>query len=188
MEKLKQFWNSFVEKHPKISQWVKEGGLFTLVSILITIIRSIMIEALTLLFIKPFGTAAIGFPPNVMLNLFGYEFEWYILGANEDQGGVAYFVAFLVSLWICEIINFCLQRKFVFCAKGHLLRQVILYFSAFVIVNCLAMSISNIWVNVAIHFIPSFWYSLGTTFITGGVAMLVFFFANRLIFKETDKK
>lgn len=188
MQKLKQKWNEFAQKNPKLSQWVREGGLFTLVSTLITIIRGIMIEVLTPLFVGSLGTSAIGFPKNVILNIFGYEFEWYIIGANEAQGGVSYFVAFLLSLWICEIINFCLQRKFVFCSKGRLGRQVVLYFSAFVIVNCLVMSISNIWINVAKHFISSFWYNLGTTFITGGVAMVVFFFANRFIFKESKTK
>lgn len=186
MGKLKQRWNAFVEKNPKVAKWVREGGLFTLVSILITIIRGIMISVLQPAF-GFLGTGAIGFP-NISMSLFGYEFDWYIIGANEEQGGVAYFVAFMISLWVCEIINFCLQRKFVFCSNGRLTRQILLYFGAFVIVTCLVNAIGNIWIGVAMNFVPDFIYNLGTTFITGGVAMVVFFFANRFIFKESDKK
>lgn len=186
MEKLKGMWASFAEKNPKVAVWVREGGLFFLVSNLITIIRGIMVSVLQPVFAF-MGSAAIGFP-NITLNLFGYEFSWYIIGASEKQGGVAYFVAFLISLWVCEIINFFLQRKFVFRSKGNIGRQAVLYFLAFLIVTCVVNAVSNIWIGVASNFVSPFLYNLGTTFITGGVAMVVFFFANRFIFKESDKK
>ena len=40
MEKLKQLWNGFEEKYPKASQWVREGGLFVIVSNVITLFKS----------------------------------------------------------------------------------------------------------------------------------------------------
>ena len=106
MQKLKQKWNEFAQKNPKLSQWVREGGLFTLVSTLITIIRGIMIEVLTPLLVGSLGTSAIGFPKNVILNIFGYKFEWYIIGANEAQGGVSYFVAFYAINYTSKVIFF----------------------------------------------------------------------------------
>ena len=39
MQKIKQLWLNFVEKHPKLSVWVREGGLFIIVSNLITIFK-----------------------------------------------------------------------------------------------------------------------------------------------------
>lgn len=185
MQKIKQIWNSFADKNPKVSQWVREGGLFFLVSNLITIIRGVLIEILEPVF-SFLGSEAIGFP-GIMLNILGIEFPWYIIGANQSQGGVAYFVALLVSMWLCEIINFFMQRKFVFRSSGKIGRQAVLYFLAFLVVTCVVLAISNIWDNVASHFLPSIICSLGTTFLTGGVAMVVFFFANRFIFKESDK-
>lgn len=182
MEKLKEMWNSFAQKNPKLSSWVKEGGLFFLVSNLITIIRGILVSVLQPTF-DFLGNAAIGFP-NIDLNIFGIEFSWYIIGANEEQGGVAYFTAFLISMWLCEIINFFLQRKFVFCSNGKIGRQFVIYFLAFTFVTCIVNAISNIWIGVASNFVPPIIYNLGTTFLTGGVAMVVFFFANRFIFKE----
>ena len=187
MEKIKQLWRDFEEKNPKASQWVREGGLFFLVSNLITIIRGLLISALQTALVG-LGTAAIGFP-NINVRLFGIEFPWYIIGASEEQGGVSYFVAFLISLWVCEIINFFIQRKFVFRSNGRVGLQFVLYFLAFAIVTCLVNSLNSVWVGFAIHFaIPALIYNLVTTFLTGGVAMVVFFFANRFIFKESEKK
>jgi putative flippase GtrA len=185
MQKLKQIWNKFADKHPKISNWVREGGLFFLVSNLITITRGLMISLLKPLF-NFMGTGAVGFP-DLTLKLFGVEFSWYIIGASEKQGGAAYFTAFIISLWICEIINFFLQRKFVFCSSGKIGRQAALYFTTFVFITCVVNAISNIWIGVAEPFVMPIVYNLGTTFITGGVAMVVFFFANRFIFKDSNK-
>lgn len=186
MQKLKQFWLKFSEKHPELSKWVREGGLFLVVSTLITIIRGLMVSVLRSAF-SFLGSEAIGFP-NIMLNIFGIEFSWYIIGASEEQGGVAYFAAFIISLWVCEIINFVLQRKFVFRSNGKILRQAILYFATFLVITCIVNAISNIWIGVASNFVPPIVYNLGTTFLTGGVSMVVFFFANRFIFSDGDKK
>lgn len=186
MQKIQQIWFNFADKHPEIAKWVRDGGLFLIVSTFITFIRGLMIEFLDPVFAF-LGREAIGFP-RIMLNIFGVEFPWYIIGASEKQGGVAYFVAFIISLWVCEIINFFLQRKFVFRSNGHIARQAILYFIAFFIVTCVVNAISNIWIGVASNFVPPIIYNLGTTFLTGGVAMVVFFFANRFIFSDGDKK
>ena len=183
MDKIKQCWEAFVEKHPKLSDWIREGGLFFLVSNLITVIRGLLVSLLQPI-LGFMGTNAIGFP-NVSLNIFGIEFSWYIIGANEEQGGVAYFTAFIIAMWVCEIINFFLQIKFVFRSNGKMGRQATLYFIAFALVTCIVNALSNIWIGVASNFVSPFVYNLGTTFLTGGVAMVVFFFANRFIFKES---
>lgn len=185
MERIKAWWREFEEKNPKISTWVREGGLFLLVSTLITIIRGLMIGILQPAF-GFLGSGAIGFP-NLTLNIFGIEFSWYIIGASEEQGGTAYFTAFIISMWVCELINFFMQRKFVFRSNGKIGRQLALYFIAFTLVTCIVNAISNIWIGVASNFVPPIIYNLGTTFLTGGVAMVVFFFANRFIFKESAK-
>lgn len=186
MQKIKDLWLGFMEKNPKLATWVREGGLFFLVSNLITIIRALLISILEPLF-GFMGTAAIGFP-DIPVDIFGIKFQWYIVGASETQGGTAYFVAFLISLWLCEIINFFLQRKFVFRSNGKMGRQFLIYFLAFAIVTCVVNSINSVWGGVALFFnIPSIIADFGTTFLTGGVAMVVFFFANRFIFKEGNK-
>lgn len=187
MDTLKKKWDELVDKNPKLAQWIREGGLFFVVSNLITIVRALLISILQPAF-GFLGTGSMGFP-NIPVNIFGIEFQWFVIGAEEKQGGAAYFAAFLISLWVCEIINFFLQRKFVFRSNGNMGRQFVIYFLAFALVTCIVNSINCVWGGVARFFsIPSIIADFGTTFITGGVAMVVFFFANRFIFKETEKK
>ena len=184
--RIRELEAKLAEKNPKAAEWVREGGLFFLVSNLITIIRGIMVTLLEPVF-SFLGSGSVGFP-NLTLNLFGIEFSWYIIGASESQGGAAYFTSFLIALWVCEIINFFMQRSFVFRSNGKMGRQALLYFLAFAVVTCIVNAVSNIWIGVASHFVPPLVYNLGTTFITGGVAMVVFFFANKLIFDSTLEK
>lgn len=186
MNKLKEMWQGFAQKNHKLSEWVREGGLFLLVSTLITIIRGLLVTILKPAF-SFLGTASIGFP-NITLNILGIEFSWYIIGAPESAGGRAYFAAFIISLWVCEIINFFMQKKFVFCSNGNAVRQAIFYFLAFTVVTCVVNALSNIWIGVASHFVSPLIYNMGTTFLTGGVAMVVFFFANKIIFKDNERK
>lgn len=164
----------------------KRGWTFYGRQHLITVIRGLLVTALTPA-LSSLGGGAIGFP-RIALNLFGVEFSWYIIGASEEQGGVAYFVALMISMWTCELINFLMQRKFVFRSNGNILCQGALYFLAFLIVTLVVNALSNIWIGVASHYLPQVVCDLGTTFLTGGVAMVVFFLLNRVIFKETEDK
>ena len=129
MEKLKQLWNSFAEKNPKAAQWVREGGLFFLVSNLITLFKYLILTFLPLAFAF-MGNRDFGFP-GVDITLLGVEFKWYIIGYGAEQGGLAYFTAYMVAMVIGEVINFFIQRKYVFRSNGNILRQGLWYLLAF---------------------------------------------------------
>ena len=43
-----KFWNDFAAKHPAAAKWVREGGLFVIVSNLITVFKLSLITHLTL--------------------------------------------------------------------------------------------------------------------------------------------
>ena len=43
MNKLNNIWNRFAEKHPSASKWIREGGLFVIVSNLITVLKYVML-------------------------------------------------------------------------------------------------------------------------------------------------
>ena len=74
MQKIKELWASFAEKNPKLSVWVLEGGLFIIVSNVITILKTICLMFLPHAF-DFLGSQEFGFP-GVTLQLFGYEFKW----------------------------------------------------------------------------------------------------------------
>lgn len=183
MEKLKNLWLGFEKKYPKASQWVREGGLFVLVSNLVTILRALMMTFLTPAFAF-LGTHSWGWP-NVELTVFGVPFTFNVIGYEEKVGGFAYFIAFLVASLFCEIINFLMQRKFTFRSKGNIAIQGSIYFVAWCVVTVIVNAINSVWVGVASAFLPPVLYNLLTTVIQGGVSMVIFFFVNKIIF--TDK-
>lgn len=185
MEKLKNLWRGFEEKYPKASQWVREGGLFVIVSNVITIFKYLLLTFLPAAFAF-MGSQAFGFP-GIEITLFGITFPWYIIGYGADQGGAAYFTAYMIAMVIGEVINFFIQRKYVFRSNGNMLYQGLWYLLAFCVVTCVVNSINCIWVAVAGSFVPNWLYNIGTTVLNGGVSMVVFFIVNKIVFGEQKK-
>ena len=174
------FWNDFAAKHPAAAQWIREGGLFVIVSNVITVFKYLMLQFLPAAF-AGLGDASFGWP-GIPLTLFGETFEWNILGYDQAHGGLAYFCAYMVAMVIGEVINFPIQRNFVFRSKGKLGPQIAWYLLAFCVITCIVNSINCIWVAVAGIFVPDFIYNIGTTVLNGGISMVVFFFVNKIIF------
>lgn len=187
MNLVKNWWRHFTETHPSLSQWIREGGLFVIVSNAITVFKYLLLTFLPAAFAF-MGSRDFGFP-GVTLRLFGIEFKWYIIGYGAEQGGVAYFTAYMIAMFIGEVINFFVQRSLVFRSKGNVVRQGMWYLLAFCVVTCVVNSVNCIWAAVAGHFVAPWLYNIGTTVLNGGVSMVVFFVVNKIIFqKEDDRK
>ena len=183
MERIKKLWFGIENKYPKASQWVREGGLFVIVSNVITIFKYLLLTFLPLAFAF-MGSQDFGFP-GIDITLFGIEFKWYIIGYGADQGGAAYFTAYMIAMVIGEVINFFIQRKWVFRSNGNILYQGMWYFLAFCVVTCVVNSINCIWAAVAGHFVEPWLYNIGTTVLNGGVSMVVFFIVNKIVFSDS---
>ncbi len=186
MEQIKKLWLGFEEKYPKASRWVREGGLFVIVSNLITVFKYLLLTFLPLAFAF-MGSQDFGFP-GIDITLFGIEFKWYIIGYGADQGGAAYFTAYMIAMVTGEVINFFIQRKYVFRSNGNILRQGLWYLLAFCVVTCVVNSINCVWAAVAGHFVEPWLYNIGTTVLNGGVSMVVFFIVNKIVFNDTPVK
>ena len=186
MQSIKQLWNNFVDKHPKLSVWVREGGLFVIVSNLITIFKYLILTFLPAAFAF-MGNRDFGFP-GVELTLFGTTFKWYIIGYGAEQGGISYFTAYMVAMVIGELINFFIQRKYVFRSSGNIAYQGAWYFLAFCVVTCIVNSINCVWIAVASGFMPDWIYNVFTTVLNGGVSMVVFFIVNKIVFSDPKSK
>lgn len=173
-------WMRFAEKYPSAAKWVREGGLFVIVSNLITVFKYLLLQFLPAAFQ---GLPMVDFGwPGIPVTLFGETFKWNILGYDVAHGGLPYFCAYMVAMAVGEIINFPLQRNFVFRSKGKLSYQILWYCAAFCAVTCIVNSINCAWVAVAGKFVPDFVYNIGTTVLNGGVSMVIFFFVNKSIF------
>ena len=190
-----KFWNDFAEKHPDAAKWIREGGLFVIVSNLITVMKYFILQGLPYAF-ESLKDVEFGWP-GIPVNLFGVDFDWKIFGyavkyndAGEVivGGGLGYFIAYMIAMGIGEIINFPIQKNFVFRSKGNLGKQIVWYIIAFIVINCIVNSINCVWVAVAGLFVPDFIYNIGTTVLNGGISMVIFFLVNKIIFPEGNVK
>lgn len=186
MNAIKNWWLIFSDKHPAASKWIREGGLFVIVSNLVTVFKYLILQFLPKLLTnlpeKDFGW------PGIDLTLFGETFKWNVLGYDAEHGGLRYFVAYMIAMVIGECINFPIQRNLVFRSKGNVWYQIIWYLIAFCAITCIVNSINCIWVAVAGKFVPDWVYNIGTTVLNVGVSMVIFFFVNKIIFPEAKEE
>lgn len=183
------FWNKFAEKYPAAAKWIREGGLFVIVSNLITVFKLLLLIFLPSAFAF-LGERAFGFP-GIPITMFGHTFPWYIIGYGVDEGGLAYFVAYMIAMVIGEFINFFIQKYFVFRNYDKIGKQALWYILAFCVITCIVNSINCIWKGGITYAIPenlAWLKEIGTTVLNGGVSMVVFFFVNKIIFPESPKK
>ena len=99
MSSIKNLWQNFADKHPGASKWVREGGLFVIVSNLITVFKYLMLLFLPLAF-AGLPNVDFGFP-GIDITLFGETFKWNIIGYQAFW----YLIAFCIVTCIVNSIN-----------------------------------------------------------------------------------
>ena len=83
MNRLAKWWQSFDGKHPIAARWIREGGLFVIVSNLITVFKYVLLQFLPRAFA---GLPVVDFGwPGIPVTLFGETFKWNILGYGFSQ-------------------------------------------------------------------------------------------------------
>lgn len=186
MSAIRTKWEMFQEEHPKIFKWVREGGLFVIVSNVITVFKYLILQFLPKAF-ESLPVVDFGFP-GIEITLLGETFKWNIIGYDANHGGLPYFCAYMIAMVIGEVVNFPIQRNLVFRSKGKISYQILWYFLAFCLITCIVNSINCVWVATAGLFVPSWLYNIGTTVLNGGVSMIIFFFVNKAIFPENKEE
>ena len=81
---LAGWWNGFAETHPKAAKWIREGGLFVIVSNLVTVLKYIILQFLPLAF-QSLSNVDFGWP-GIPVTLFGETFQWNIIGYDAQHG------------------------------------------------------------------------------------------------------
>ncbi len=181
-----RMWKSFEMAHPKLAQWVREGGLFVIVSNAITVLKYFMLEFLPGIF-SNLPMVDFGWP-GINMTLLGATFKWNIFGYDVAHGGLPYLCAYMVAMIVGECLNFPIQKYWVFRSKGNTIKQIAWYILAFCVITCIVNSINCIWVAVAGEFVPDWVYNIGTTVLNGGVSMVIFFFVNKIIFPTAKEE
>lgn len=175
---------NWLDQHPKAAKWIREGGLFFIVSNAITVFKYVLLTFLPDAFAN-LPVIDFGFP-GIDVTLFGETFKWNIIGYDAAHGGLPYFCAYMIAMVIGEFINFFIQKYWVFRSHGNIAWQAMWYVLAFCVVTCIVNSINCIWIAVAGLFVPDWIYNIGTTVLNGGVSMVVFFVVNKIIFPEGE--
>ena len=185
-----------MEKHPKASKWLREGGLFFLFSNLVTVVQYIIYAFLPGVLGLELAGVAWSWPA-VPVSLFGIDFTWNAIGYDVlyDSsgnviigGGLGYLIAMLSGSFLAQVINFPLQRNITFRSNGNPWYQAMWYFIAWAVITFVVNSVNCAWVAVASQLLPGWLYNIGTTFMMGGISMVVFFFVFKIIFPNGEAK
>lgn len=194
--KLVVIWNKFKEKHPNMVQFL----VFFIISNGVTVLQMILMPLIKYLFgftslvSTSFQIIPIG---NNLDGSIYYIFD-YAAGAmkNGGGGGLAYFLAVEITLFIAQVINFFLQRNVTFKSNASIGKAAFWYFVSWVIISIGAAALQGVYKTPAYtFFMKNFGESLGMT-IADIVTMLinciisfwVFFPIMKIIFKQQQGK
>ncbi len=187
------FVNKFAQKHPKLAEWIRKGGLFVIFSYVVTFIKMLLLMFLPALFRGMVGNAEWLWP-NIPVTVLGVKLNLAIIGnalatdaAGVVTGGLAFTLANLTTIFIGEFINFPLQRNITFKSKGPVVPQIACHFLATIAVFLVMNLFTCIWnpvtnALIANEALRNTIQSLVTTVVTGGVAMVIIFAVDNKIF------
>lgn len=180
-------WYGFAEKHKKLADLAYKIFFFFVFSMGVTIFQYLFMT-----FTGPIFEAC-GVPstawmfPSVEMSLFGVDFTWGCIGYDAAAGGLCAYCAFITAVFLAQCINLPLQRNITFRSHGNPWIQAMWYFIGWVGVSFVTGAINNLWLPLGAELVPPVVYNLLTTFITGGVSMIIFFFIFLVIFPDVNK-
>lgn len=99
--KIKNKINHFKEKHPDIYEFL----LFNVLSNIATITNFTVLWICSSLIFSKLSTI---------------HFNWFIFNYPAGQGGLGGFLSFLIAYILAQIVNFIVQRKYVFSATNKI--------------------------------------------------------------------
>lgn len=138
-------WARFREKHPGTAQFL----VFFLLSNGITVLQMVMMPAFKALF----GMTGLVDTAFQVLPV-GHNFDgsvYYIFNypagaiASGGGGGMAYFLAVQLTLFIAQVINFFAQRSVTFKSKGSIGRAAAWYLAAYVAITLIAAALQGLY-------------------------------------------
>ena len=181
---LAAWWKRFSTKHKLIAQFV----MFYAFSMFVTVLQYVMLTFLPGLFYRFTDWCEI---PAQLLHLqLGpvdtYVFDYPVTG--DATGGMGYFAAFAITLFVAQCVNFPMQRNITFKSKGNVWYQIAWYVVAFVLITIVCSFLMGLYVPLCKQFFPPAVYNILITVINGGVQMVIYFPIYKIIFPEGEAK
>ena len=168
METIKNWWTNFSQKHKLVAQFVK----FYAFSLFVTVLQYLLLTFLPGLFYNLTDWCSI---PCQLIHLNLGPVDTYVFNypvTGDATGGMGYFAAFAITLFLAQCVNFPMQRNITFKSKGNVWYQIAWYVVAFVLITIVC----------------SFLYNVLITVINGGVQMVIYFPIYKIIFPEGEQK
>lgn len=178
---MKNMLRTLEEKNPLVAQFIK----FYAFSMLVTLLQYLLLTFLPGIFYSSTNWGSIDCR---LIHLFGdtYVFNYPVTG--DELGGMSYFAAFVITLFIAQCINFPMQRNITFKSKGNIYYQIAWYVVAFVLITIVCSFLMGLYQPLLAKFLPAAVYNILITVINGGVQMIIYFPIYKIIFPEGEAK
>ena len=184
METIRNLWSTFSEKHKLVAQFVK----FYAFSLFVTVLQYLLLTFLPGLFYNLTDWCSI---PCQLIHLNLGPVDTYVFNypvTGDATGGMGYFAAFAITLFLAQCVNFPMQRNITFKSKGNVWYQIAWYVVAFVLITIVCSFLMGIYVPLCKQFFPPALYNVPITVINGGVQMVIYFPIYKIIFPEGEQK
>jgi len=177
-----------IKKYPKISKIIIQFCVFYLFSLLVTLLQYLLLTFLPEIIFKYTNWS------NIPCQLFHvkigiidtYVFNYPVTG--DATGGMGYFAAFAITLFIAQCVNFPMQRNITFKSKGNISYQIIWYVIAWFIITVVCSALMSLYVPILKNMLTPEKYNIIITIINGGVQMVIYFPIFKIIFPEGNKQ
>lgn len=128
MNMIQSWWENYSLRHPKLSKWVVQFVKFYAFSLLVTVLQYVMLTFLPDLFYRYTDWCDI---PCQLIHLQlgpvdAWVFNYPVTG--DATGGMGYFAAFAITLFVAQCVNFPMQRNVTFKSRGNVWYQMIIFF------------------------------------------------------------
>lgn len=189
-------WKQFRENHPQIAKWIYQIFYFWVFSMSVTVFQYLFFTFVPYLLGEKLAGIVFMWP-QVPIHFKDFDYTWNILGYEVVRnaagevvigGGLGYFISYEVGSFLAQCINFPLQRNITFKSHGNVKKQMLGYLIAWIIISLFCNGINGIWLPLAQAYFAPAVYNLLVTFITGGVSMIIYFFAFKIIFPGESSK
>lgn len=162
--------------------------MFYAFSLLVTVLQYLMLTFLPTLFYNFTDWSSI---PAQLIHLHlgpvdTYVFDYPVTG--DATGGMGYFAAFAITLFVAQCVNFPMQRNITFKSTGNVWFQIAWYAVAFVLITMVCSFLVGLYVPILKRFVAPSVYNILITVINGGVQMVIYFPIYKIIFPEGNAK
>ncbi|MCL2598902.1 MAG: hypothetical protein FWD76_03215 [Firmicutes bacterium] len=191
------FWYGVLyAKRPRLAATLQKMVLFLLVSLIATVVQFVLVAFLPQIgwFYEARGIEFV-FPKVPLYTIFGKQYCWALVGyevVKDTQGpvvggGLGYFLAVEIAVLVAQVVNYPLQRKIVFKSHGKVGTEIFAYFVGFLVVTLLMSALNNLWLPLAVVYLPPFVFVLLTVGVMGVVQTVVYYFVFLHIFWSEQK-